>query len=109
MTPKSQRTNSVSSLKCPGGKKVVKDDDSSAIGCHSGGSWRHGEFGCLTVDEVLWMGAQLNCLWLCDSCLSSASEAKFSNLIVENLDKNYVIFETIATKKLIRYSTNCLD
>ena len=42
---------------------------------------------CLTVDEVLWMGARSNCLLFCDSCLSSPSEARFSNLIVEIIDK----------------------
>ena len=87
MAPKSQRTNSVSSSKCPGCKKVVKDDDSSAIGCPSCGFWFHGECVSLTVDEVQSMGARSNYLWLCDSCFSSSSEVKFSNLIVENIDK----------------------
>ena len=87
MAPKSQRKNSVSSSKCPGCKKVVKDDDSSAIGCHSCRFWFHGECVSLTVDEVQWLGARSNCLWLCNSGLSSPSEAKFSILIVENIDK----------------------
>ena len=64
-----------------------KNDETSAIGCHSCEAWFNGECVSLNVDEVLWMGARSICLWLCDSCLSLPSNANFSHLIVENIDE----------------------
>ena len=89
MTKQRPRLGSKTSSKCPSCKKVVDDNDISAIGCESCVSWFHGNCVGLSIDDVQWLGTQRNCLWCCDACLdkgdsvlgaSSNTEAKLNSL-----------------------------
>ena len=60
-----------SNPKCPTWKKTVKNDDMTAICCEKCGNWYHGVCVSLKIDEVKWLGAARNCVWLCEICISS--------------------------------------
>ena len=68
-----QRGNSKSTAKCGHCKKVVRDDDFGAKGCHSCVTWFHDSCAGLSVDEVRWLYTRKNCLWVCDNCLDEDS------------------------------------
>ena len=89
MASRNQRFNSTKlSVKCGQCKKGVKEDDGSAIWCESCQLWFHGTCAHLSEEEVKWLGAKRNCVWLCDSCVeqndniftSSKTEAKLNGL-----------------------------
>ena len=48
------------------------------------GNWYHGVCVSLKVDEVKWLGASRNCVWLCDICISSnifTTDAKLTSVL----------------------------
>lgn len=103
MSSTRQRGPSKSTAKCSCCKKLVKDDDTSGIGCHSCGCWFHGQCVALTTDEVQWLGSRANFLWVCDACLSdeaSKPEAKL-NSIVKTVTDNVTSCITELVPKLI--------
>ena len=99
MTPplRFTRLHSKSAVKC-GDCKLVKDDDTSAIGCSSGGKWVHGSCAGPSDMEVIWLGTKSNVLWLCDSCVNAnkvcatpTTEAKLTSILdtfSEKLESN---------------------
>ena len=89
MASKNQKVNSTkTSVKCGQCKKGLKDDHGSAIGCESCQLWFHDTCAHLSEEEVKWLGAKRNFVWLCDSCVeqndniftSSKTEAKLNGL-----------------------------
>ena len=66
------RTGSKSTTNCSRCKKVVKYDDTTAIGCGKCGTWYHEACVSLTVDDVKWLGSKPNVLWLGGTCLESS-------------------------------------
>ena len=100
MTPplRSTRLHSKSAVKCGDCKKVVKDDDTSAIGCSSCGKWVHGSCAGLSDMEVIWLGTKSNVVWLCDTCVNAnkicatpTTEAKLTSIrdtFSEKLESN---------------------
>ena len=83
-----QGTNSRSAVAKCSCKKVVKDDDSSGIGCHGCVKWFHGQCVSLPDNEFKWLGSRMNCLWMCDDCLlyySILPEAKSLSLQNDNM------------------------
>ena len=73
MTPplRSTRLHSKSAVKCGHCKKVVKEDDTSAVGCSSCGEWVHGSRFGLSDMEVFWFGTKSKMVWLCDTCVNA--------------------------------------
>ena len=63
---------------------MVKDSDSARL-----------------LDVTLLAPGSMDCMWLCDKWLTSPSKAKISNLIVEKIDKTYLISEAIATNLML--------
>ena len=100
MTPplRSTRLHSKSAVKCGDCKKVVKDDDTSAIGCSSCGKWVHGSCAGLSDIGVIWLGTKSNVVWLCDNCVNAnnicatpTTEAKWTFILdtfSEKLESN---------------------
>ena len=97
MASRNQRINSSkTSVKCGQCKKGVKEGDGSAIGCESCQIWFHGTCAYLSEEEVKWLGAERNYVWLCDSCveqndnifISSKTEAKL-NALFDSLSNNF--------------------
>ena len=100
MTPllRSTRLHSKSAFKCGDCKKVVKDDDTSAIGCSYCGKWVHGFCVGLSDLEVIRLGMKSNVVWLCDTCVNAnnscatpTTEAKLASILdtfSEKLESN---------------------
>ena len=85
---RSTQLHSKSAVKCGDCKKVVKDDETSAIGCSSCGEWVHGSCAGLSDMEVILLGTKSNVVWLCDTCVNAnkicatpKTEAKVTSIL----------------------------
>ena len=70
--------------RCGPCNKLVKDNDSTAIGCKKCSAWFHGQCVGLSPDDVATMGKFRGCFWLCSGCLEGnifTSQAKFELII----------------------------
>ena len=81
-------TNSRSTTKCSNCKKLMKDNDTTAIGCENCRNWYHGACVSLTVADVKWLGSKPNVLWLCHTCLESSDYSPEAKLPCSFLTSN---------------------
>ena len=68
---RSTRLHSKSVVKCGDCEKVIKDDDTSAIGCSSSGKWVNGSCAGISDMEVIWFGTKSFVVRLTDTCVKA--------------------------------------
>ena len=89
--------------KYPTCKKSVKNDDMTAICCEKCGNWYHGVCVSRKIDEVKWLRASRNCVWLCEISISSnifTTDAKITSVLESFENKILTVLDNAIPKAI---------